>query len=201
MILDRSLSFNEHITTLVSNLMGKLCMICIIKHLLDQSTLFIVINSLVFTKLFYCSSVWSGTSKANIAKLQLVQNFAARLLSGKKKFDHITPTLKHLKLLPVYDLLYIRDAVQMYKCMNGLAPSYLSELFCKRSSVHSYNTRNSDHLQIPLCRTALAQKSFSYRGACTWNSLPDEVRNCKSVSSFKRKLKLNLMSSWLNTSN
>ena len=82
-------------------------MISRVRHVLDTPTLFTVINSLVFSSLFYCSSVLSGTCKGNIAKLQLVQNFAARLLSGKRKFDHITPTLKQLKLLPVSDLLYM----------------------------------------------------------------------------------------------
>jgi hypothetical protein len=89
MIMDKDLSFNEHTGTLASELMGKLAMISRIRHLFDKSTLFIVINSLVFTKLFYFSSVWSGTSKLNIAKLQQVQNFAARLWSGKKKYEHI----------------------------------------------------------------------------------------------------------------
>ena len=73
-------------------------MISRIKHHLDKTTLFIVINSLIFFKLYYCSSVWAGTIKSNIAKLQLVQNFAARLLSDKRKFDHISPTLRKLKL-------------------------------------------------------------------------------------------------------
>ena len=175
-ILDKRLSFNEHVDTLVSNLMGKLCMISRVRHVLDTPTLFTVINLLVFSSLFYCSSVWSGTCKGNIAKLQLVQNFAARLLSGKRKFDHITPTLKQLKLLPVSDLLYIRDAVQMYKCMNNLAPPYLSQLFTKRSQTHSFLTRNRDSLQLPKCRTALAQQSFVFRGVTIWNSLPEELK-------------------------
>ena len=197
-ILDKRLSFNEHVDTLVSNLMGKLCMISRVRHVLDTPTLFTVINSLVFSSLFYCSSVWSGTCKGNIAKLQLVQNFAARLLSGKRKFDHITPTLKQLKLLPVSDPLYIRDAVQMYKCMNNLASSYLSQLFTKRSQTHSFLTKKRDSLQLPRCRTALAQQSFVFRGVTIWNSLPEELRNCSSIVSFKNQLKSELLSKWLN---
>ena len=138
--LDKGLTFNPYIDSLVSDLMRKLCMIGRIRHLLDKPTLFIVINSLVFTKMFYCSSVWSGTSKANISKLQLVQNFAARLLSDKKKYDHITQSLILLKLLPVSDLLYLKDAVMMYKIMNNLAPQYLRDLFQARSEVHTHNT-------------------------------------------------------------
>ena len=106
--------------------------------------------------------------------------------------------IKQLKLLPVSDLLYIRDAVQMYKCMNNLAPSYLSQLFTKRSRTHSFLTRNRDSLQLPRCRTALAQQSFVFRGVTIWNSLPEELRNCSSIVSFKNQLKSELLSKWLN---
>ena len=146
-ILDRNLSFTEHEDTLASNLVKKLCMLS--RHLLDTSAMFIVINSLVFSKLSYCSSVWSGTYKGNVNKLQLIQNFADRILSGKRKYEHITPTLKQLKLLPVIDILCIRDATQMYKCMNNLAPKYLTQFFCKRSSIHNYNTRGREGFATP----------------------------------------------------
>lgn len=131
-----------------------------IRHLFDQQSLSIIINSLFFSyKLFYCSTVWSGTSKSIIHKLPLVQNFSVRTLSGKRKIEHITPTLKDLNLLPVSNLLRIRDAVLMDKCMNNLAPDYLTCLFKKRSSIHQHNTRNSKNLDIPT-RTAKAQKLF-----------------------------------------
>jgi len=51
-------------------------------------------NSFVFSKLYYCSTVWSNTSKQNINKLQLVQNFAARVVLGLKSFDHISQAIK-----------------------------------------------------------------------------------------------------------
>ena len=45
-------------------------------------------NALVFSKLFYCSNVWPNTSQGNTKKLQLVQNFAARIVLGLRKYDH-----------------------------------------------------------------------------------------------------------------
>ena len=164
-------------------------MISRIRHLFDKHTLFTIINSIVFTKLFYCSSVWSGTSKSNISKLQQVQNFAVRVLSGHRKFDHISPTLKENKILPVAQVLKFRDAVQMYKCENNLAPMYLTNMFKKRSAYHKYNTRTANEINLPKCRTALAQNDFTYRGALTWNSLPPEIRKAPSIASFKYGLK------------
>ena len=158
-IIDKHLSFNDHIDALASDLVGKLAMISRIRHLFDKHTLFTIINSIVFTKLFYCSSVWSGTSKSNISKLQQVQNFAVRVLSGHRKFDHISPTLKENKILPVAQVLKFRDAVQMYKCENNLAPMYLTNMFKKRSAYHKYSTRTANEINLPKCRTALAQKN------------------------------------------
>ena len=60
-----------------------------------------MINSVVFSKLFYCSAVLAGTYKQSIHKLQLMQNFAARILSATGKYDHINPALKDLDWLTI----------------------------------------------------------------------------------------------------
>ena len=83
-LLDSNLSFNEHTASLVSTLLGTLCRINKIKHLFSRSAFIIILNSLVFSKLFYCSTVWADTSKQNIIKLQLLQNFVARILTNKE---------------------------------------------------------------------------------------------------------------------
>ena len=102
-----------------------------------------IINALVFSRLFYCSSVWSNTAKKNVNKLQLVQNFAARIVVNKSKCDHVTPILKSLNWLPVKDQLYFRDAVLAFKCTSGLAPGYLGDQLIIRSNVSNRKTRNS----------------------------------------------------------
>ena len=93
-LLDSNLSFNEHTASLVSTLLGTLCRINKIKHLFSRSALLIILNSLVFSKLFYCSTVWADTSKENIVKLQLLQNFVARILTNKENM--ITFLLLHV---------------------------------------------------------------------------------------------------------
>ena len=94
--IDQSLTYNDHITKTVSTCLHKLIQINRIKHLLDKKTLLLLINSFVFNKLCYCSTVWSNNSKCNIKKLQLVQNFAACIVLGLKKFDHVSQGTKLL---------------------------------------------------------------------------------------------------------
>ena len=111
-----------------------------------------------------------------------VLTFAARILSGKKKYEHITPTLKQLKLLPISDALHLRDATMMFKCMHSSAPVYLSSMLIKRFDVHARNTRYCSNLEIPKCRTATSQQSFIYRATKLWNYFPAELKAIKYVS-------------------
>ena len=96
--MDDTLSFDEliHVTS-VTSCLSSLSQINRIKHLLERNTLIHVINGLVFSKLYYCSSVWSTTTKKNISKLQNVQNVAAKIITRSQKFDLITPVLIELK--------------------------------------------------------------------------------------------------------
>ena len=78
-------------------------------------TLITIINSLVFSKFLYCSLVWANTTKKTIELLQTVQNFAARIVSGTRKFDHVTPILKQLQWQPIIKQLAVRDATMVFK--------------------------------------------------------------------------------------
>ena len=141
-----------------------------------------IINSLVFSKIFCCSNVWANTSKCNNDKLQAVQNLSC-----------ISPIRKELNWLPLANQLYYRSATMAFKCMTGHAPEYLSLKFLKRAEVSGRSTRNSQLLNIPLFKTASSQRTFYYRTVSLWNSLDYSLKLCKSVSVFKNRLKTTLL--------
>ena len=132
-ILDSHLTYDCHIAKLVSSCMSKFCQINRVKDRFDNDTLLTIIGALVISKLLYCSNVWSNTSSTNIKKLQAVQNFACRIITKTKTFDHVTPALQQLNWLPVEQLLLDRNTVLTYKCFNDCAPSYLCNKFSKHS--------------------------------------------------------------------
>ena len=58
-------------------------------------------HAFVTSHLEYCNSLLFGVPKYQIHPLQKVLNASARLIFRIPKFDHISPTLFHLRWLPV----------------------------------------------------------------------------------------------------
>ena len=83
------------------------------KHLLDRQTRLLLIKRIVFSKLYYCSTVWANTSKTNIHKLQLVQNFPRELFWD----EYISEGLKSLRMLRAKDRLEINGAVMVFNAL------------------------------------------------------------------------------------
>ena len=104
-ILDPHLTYDHHISKTVSSHFSKLYQINRVKESFDKETLKLLITTLVFSKMLYCSTVWSNTSTQNINKLQSIQNFASKIVTNSRKFEHVTPLLRHLNWLPVKQLL------------------------------------------------------------------------------------------------
>ncbi len=92
-----------------------------------MKTLEIAIHALITTCLNYCNFLYLGISKSSTARLQLVQNAAAKFLKGQCKFDHVTPILKSLHWLPVHLRIEFKMILYVFKSINNLAPSYLSD--------------------------------------------------------------------------
>ena len=70
-IMDSYVTYDNHISYLVSPCLSKLVQINRVKKSFDKDILMLIISSLVFSKMFYCSSVWSNTSKNNIKSCNL----------------------------------------------------------------------------------------------------------------------------------
>ena len=69
-----------------------------------------MINSIVLSKFQYYSPVWANTIKKCMELLQTVKNFAARIVSGKRKFDLVTPILSsYSSCLSIIKQLVVRE--------------------------------------------------------------------------------------------
>ena len=86
-----------------------------------------LVHAFTSSRLDYCNSLLYGIGDGLVKKLQAVQNSAARVVTGTRKYDHITPVLCDLHWLPVRHRIDFKVAMTVFKCIHGLAPQYLAD--------------------------------------------------------------------------
>ena len=149
-----------------------------------------LVHAFVSTKLDYCNSLLPGLSQIQIQRLQYVQNSAARLLTGTRKYDSITPILKELHWLSVAERIHYRVLLLTFKLLNNLASFYLKELLTPYVPIRTLWSSNKGFLRVPRCNLkTYGDRVFSHIAPTLWNSLPEDMRTCKSLNTFNSQLK------------
>ena len=70
----------------------------------------------------------------------------------------------------------------MYSCLTGSFPKFVNNFFTDNSALHNFNTRKASALHISYKRTNCGKFSLRYRGVEIWNSLPQDLKKCKSYN-------------------
>ncbi len=150
----------------------------------------IAVHAFVSSRLDYCNSLYIGVPQSCVSRLQLVQNAAARLLTGKRKYVSITPVLISLHWLPVKYRIDFKILLFVFKSLHNLAPLYLTELLHPHTLSRSLRSTNSDLLRVPRTRLKTrGDRAFSVVCPKLWNSLPSHIRTAPTMSVFKSTLK------------
>ena len=79
----------------------------------------------------------------------------------------------------------------VFKCINGLAPAYLSELIHKKDSLQSLRIHQDQTLlNVPnLDNQNYKNRRFEIAAPRQWNLLPKSLRESKNIETFKSRLK------------
>ena len=186
-IIGSRLSFDEHVSSVCRSCYFHKKAFRQILHSLTIDTSEKIARSIVMSRLDYCNSVLYGTSKSNLKKLKRIQNSLDRLVHILPSRSSCQPLLKELSWLSFEKRLNFKIALLTFKCRNGCAPKYLSDLITNYVPVRSLRSSDSMLLTVNRLRTETARRSFSAAVLEVWNKLPIELR--QTISSFKSKLK------------
>ena len=127
-----------------------------------------IIDALVFSRVRYCIQVYGSANRSNICKLQNIFNFAARIISGRRKFDHIFCVLHQLGWLSIHELVKCFDVNLLHGILCIGEPNVLrSELVFNHERIDR-ETRQS-HLSLPQVRNNRGKRQYMYRAVQSYN--------------------------------
>ncbi|KAF7246708.1 hypothetical protein EYD10_07374, partial [Varanus komodoensis] len=128
MFLDPELSLEAQVTVVARSAFFQLRLVHQLRPYLENDCLVTVTHVLVTSRLDFCNALYVGLPLKTVRILQLVQNRAARLLTGTGCYVHMTPVLRQLHWLPIEVRAQFKVLGMTYKALNGLGPGYLKEL-------------------------------------------------------------------------
>ena len=193
---DCDVSMRTHVSKVVSSCFAVLRRLRSILSSVTRPVFVSLVVSLVLSRLDYGNATLAGITDRLVDRLRSVLNASARLIYASRRTEHVTPLLRDLHWLRYPDRIDYKLAVLVYRCLHGLAPSYLADEFTRVSEIESRrNLRSAStaNLVVPrFQRKTLGGRAFPVAAAQAWNSLPSHVTSSSSLASFKRNLKTEL---------
>ncbi|KAI5606726.1 hypothetical protein C0J50_7537, partial [Silurus asotus] len=168
--MDNHLYFFPHVANVACSCRFLLYNIRRIRPFLSTQAAQVLVQSLVISRLDYCSSLLAGLPLNAIRPLQMI---AALLVFNQPKFSHTTPLLRSLHWLPVAARIRFKTLMLAYKAKNGPAPFYLSDLFTSRTAPRCLRSSSTAPLVPPSLRLRgkYTLRLFSVLARRWWNEL------------------------------
>lgn len=135
--------------------------------------------------------VWGKLYQNELDKLERIQIDSMRLITGATARCNVLNLYKETNMVPVLDRINNSVLIQMFKIINNLSPSYLSDLISVTGDRQQYRLRsfNPRNVTEPITRLESYRRSFVPYGCSLWNNLPSDMKEITSVNTFKDKLK------------
>ena len=193
--LDAQLTMKPHVDTVVRSCFYQLRQLRSVRSSLPADALRTLVHAFITSRVDYCNAILYGVAVGVTRRLQAVLHAAARLITGLRRHDHITPTLRDtLHWLPVPQRIKYKIALLAFDCVRGQCPAYFSDVCVPVGTVPARaRLRSADRQDLIVPRTRSVRfgpRSFRVSAPTTWNELPPHLKNIDvSREQFKAGLK------------
>ena len=122
-----------------------------------------MVVSLVLQRLDFGNATLVGVPGYQLSRLPSVLNAAARLVLSRSRYDHVTILLQELHWLRIEQRIEFKLSVLVFRCLNGLALSYLSRDLQRVSHLVSrrrLRSSSTSTLVVPPTRLSTGDRAF-----------------------------------------
>ena len=189
---DEILSWKKQVNLSVSKAVGNFLQFARYKRFLSKQSKITLCQSLVLSQFNYCDIIYASMDTYLEKKIQKIQNLTLRFIFNIKKrnITNYKPLLNQLGWLNMKEKTIKNGLIMMFKILNGLAPNYLADFINLTSDIHNINTRrrNNSIWISKKITSKIHRKSFYFFIANLYNSIPENIKQSKTLNSFKKAI-------------
>ena len=185
--LDDKVKYDKHISYICRKISVSNGIMHRIRSLVPISCLKSIYYSIIHQYILYCLPIFGVTYNCYLDQLFLAQKRAVRTISRAQYDAHTEPLFFANKILKVHDMYKHYVASYVYSNPNLINTHRIH---------HNYDTRNNDHLLAPRVRLRTREQSIVYNAVRIWNDVPDYIKTCPSIVSFKFNYKNYLLNQY-----
>ena len=189
--IDSKLNWSEHIKYIRGKISKSIIIICKARTLLNGSTLVTLYNSFVLPYIWYCIEVWGNTFDKYLLPLFRLQKRVIRLITFSCYIAHTSDLFKDMRILTLSKLYILKVHIFMYKFENNTLK--FPSMFTTNSQIHTYPTRTSSNLHIPIGNLKMVYKMVRYSGVKIWNNMKYKINISSNFLHYKFNLRQYLL--------
>ena len=185
--IDEKLNWSKQVNAVKRKSMNATRSVHRVNHFLPLTQRKLLYNTVISPNFSYCDVIFDGCNVKDAESLQRVQNFAAKSVTGNRKYDSATESLQQLNLLNLKQRREIHSAVAMHKIISTKTPANLYDEYQAQCPTSSTRYAENGNYIIPTHSTTQYKRSCLYRTIQAYNSAPNKCTTASS-NTFKTNL-------------
>ena len=182
-MMDRTLSWNEQITSLASKLNKACFAVRMVKSCMSREVLRMIYFSYVHSIMAY-GIIFGGNSHSS-GTIFKIQKRIIKLINNSDRRESYRKLFQELQILPLASQYILSFLIFVNKNRR---------LFLSNSDIYNINTRYNLNLHLPSTKLTIVQKGVLYSGSKIYNCLQLRIKALSSdAKGFKSTLKKYLM--------
>ena len=190
---DNRFNFKCHLNKLCKKASQKLHALARVSNFMSCNQRKIIMNAFISSQFNYYPLLWMCHNRSLNTQINKIHHRALSIVyrDNTSSFETL---LKKSGSVSIHHRNIQSLAIEIFKSVNNLSPSIMSELFKLKETKYELRTGNILQSNIPRT-TTYGIDSVSHLAPKIWSQIPTEIKNCKTLPIFK-----NLIKTWTPTS-
>ena len=129
--IDNNLNWSIHIYFIAKKISSNLWLLSKLKDYLSTEHRVQCYETYIQPHIDYCPTIWGETSQYNLNRIYRLQKRAVKIIVNYQ-YDNVANSMDELKILNIYERMFLRKAKFMCKVYKSILSSYVNQMFSFR---------------------------------------------------------------------